>query len=123
MNDEKSQITSLFKFCVYKYTYHSSTQLTPYEVVYGTPPPSLRSYVGDSSSITTINELSNAQASMLKILKEHLTMAQNRMKKFADKHRSDCEFCEGDWVFLRIQPYNQVFVTFRKTLKLASRFV
>jgi hypothetical protein len=45
------------------------------------------------------------QQQVLQILKDNLTMAQNRMKQQADKHRSERRFEVGDWVFLRLQPY------------------
>jgi hypothetical protein len=41
------------------------------------------------------------QQQILQILKDNLTMAQNRMKQQADQHRSERSFEVGDWVFLR----------------------
>jgi hypothetical protein len=34
-------------------------------------------------------------------------MEQNRMKKQADQVHSECQFVEGDKVFLRLQPYKK----------------
>jgi hypothetical protein len=48
------------------------------------------------------------QQQVLQILKDNLTMAQNRMKQQADQHRSERSFEVGDWVFLRLQPYKQM---------------
>jgi hypothetical protein len=45
------------------------------------------------------------QQQILQILKDNLTMAQNRMKQQADQHCSEKSFEVGDWVFLRLQPY------------------
>ena len=42
------------------------------------------------------------------ILKDNLTMAQNRMKQQANQHRSERSFEVRDWVFLRLQPYKQM---------------
>jgi hypothetical protein len=36
-------------------------------------------------------------------------MEQNRMKQQADQGHSECQFAEGDQVFLRLQPYKQNF--------------
>ena len=44
------------------------------------------------------------------------------MKFYADRNRSEREFDIGDWVYLRLQPYQQTFVTLRRNLKLAPRF-
>ena len=41
-------------------------------------------------------------------LKEHLRVAQERMKKYADLKRRDVEFQEGELVFLKIRPYRQM---------------
>jgi hypothetical protein len=48
------------------------------------------------------------QQQVFKILKDNLTMAQNRMKQQADQHRSEKRFEVGDWVSLRLQPYKQM---------------
>ncbi|KAG5581867.1 hypothetical protein H5410_052494 [Solanum commersonii] len=34
------------------------------------------------------------------------------MKKFADKHWTELEFSEGDWVFVKLKPYRQNSVHF-----------
>jgi hypothetical protein len=34
-------------------------------------------------------------------------MAQNHMKQQEDQGLSECQFAEGDQVFLRLQPYKQ----------------
>ncbi|CAL9217276.1 unnamed protein product, partial [Arabidopsis halleri] len=41
------------------------------------------------------------------MLKFHLLRAQNRMKQYADSHRSQREFQVGDSVYLKLQPYRQ----------------
>jgi hypothetical protein len=36
-------------------------------------------------------------------------MAQNRMKQQVDQGHSECQFVEGDQVFLHLQPYKKDF--------------
>jgi hypothetical protein len=41
-----------------------------------------------------------AREAILRTLKENLVMAQNHMKQQEDQGRSECQFAEGDQVFL-----------------------
>ena len=50
-------------------------------------------------------------------------MDQNRMKQQANKHRSERHIKEGDWVFLRLQPYKQSTLQQKKNLKLALKLI
>jgi hypothetical protein len=63
------------------------------------------------------------QQQVLQILKDNLTMAQNRMKQQADQHHSERSFEVGDWVFLRIQPYKQMSLKqAKKDNKLSPKY-
>jgi hypothetical protein len=44
------------------------------------------------------------------------------MKKYADLRRTDREFKLGQMVYLRLQPYRQSSVAYRRALKLLPRF-
>lgn len=55
-------------------------------------------------------------------LKQHLHTANNRTKQLADRKRRDVEFQEGDWVFLRLQPYRQKTILKRSSRKWSHRF-
>jgi hypothetical protein len=41
------------------------------------------------------------QQQVLQLLKDNLTLAQNRMKQQVDQHRSGRSFEVGDWVFFK----------------------
>lgn len=103
-------------------TFHSSIRLTPYQAVYGQPPPSLSSYIPGATNVDTVDQWGKDRQATLRILKEHLSQAQNRMKQLADKHRTERVFQVGDWVYLRLQPYKQATVQFRANNKLSPRF-
>jgi hypothetical protein len=59
---------------------------------------------------------------MSKLIKQHLERAKHRMKRQADKGRSERSFVVGDWVFLKLQPYVQSSVAVRSHRKLAFKF-
>jgi hypothetical protein len=44
------------------------------------------------------------------------------MKRYADLKRTERVFKEGDWVYLRLQPYRQMLVAWRCNLKPSPRF-
>jgi len=56
------------------------------------------------------------------LLRQHLSRAQDRMKRQADKGRSEWEFQVGDRVFLKLQPYVQSSLAPRAHQKLAFKF-
>ena len=39
------------------------------------------------------------------LLRQNLVAAQDKMKLYSDKQRTERSFSVGDWVFLRVQPY------------------
>jgi hypothetical protein len=101
---------------------HSSTKLTPFEAVYGTPPPTLLTYVPGTSRIQAVDECLRDRDAILKDLRHNLQLAQNRMKCQADQHRRDISFNVGDYVYLKLQPYRQTSVALRLSQKLSPRF-
>ena len=81
--------------------------MTPFEVVYGHNPPLVLSYLPGVSKVQAVDQTLTVREAILCTLKENLVMAQNCMKQQTDQGRSECQFAEGDQVFLRLQPYKQ----------------
>jgi RNase H-like domain found in reverse transcriptase/Reverse transcriptase (RNA-dependent DNA polymerase)/Integrase zinc binding domain/Retroviral aspartyl protease/Integrase core domain/Retrotransposon gag protein/Chromo (CHRromatin Organisation MOdifier) domain len=94
----------------YNTNYHSSLKITPFEALYGYPPPQLGLGTAPKSINQAVNELLEERQQTTKVLKEQLLRAQNRMKKFADRRRSERTYQIGDWVYLKLQPYRQISV-------------
>ena len=59
---------------------------------------------------------------MLDVIRQHLNHAKQRMKKYADQHRSEHHFEVNDWVFVKLQPYIQSSLSQRANQKLAFKF-
>jgi len=59
---------------------------------------------------------------MQAVVKQHLLRASARMKRQADKHRSERQFAVGDSVFLKLQPYVQSSLARRSHNKLSFKF-
>jgi hypothetical protein len=106
----------------YNTTFHSAIGMTPFEALYGRKPPNMVHYSAGQNSIESVDQLLTQKAQILRILKENLTRARNRMIQQANRHRQDKTFEEGDWVYLKLQPYRQSSVQYRASPKLAKRF-
>ena len=89
---------------------------------YGYHPPSITSPLKGHSKVQVVEYHPENQQEVLQILKDNLVTSQNRMKQQADQHRSG-SFEEGDWVFLRLQPYKQMSLKqLNKDNKLAPKY-
>jgi hypothetical protein len=86
----------------YNTSYHTTTHMTPFEVVYGHKPPSVLSYLPGTSKVQAVDQTLTVREDILCTLKENLVMAQNHMKQQADQGHSEHQFAEGDQVFLRL---------------------
>ena len=98
----------------YNTTFHSAIRSTPYEIIYGQPPPLHLPYLPGESSSSVVDRSLQKREEVINMLKFHLLHAQNRMKQYADAHRSPREFKIGDHVYLKLQPYRQHTLKNRK---------
>ncbi|KAJ7979026.1 Ty3/gypsy retrotransposon protein [Quillaja saponaria] len=106
----------------YNTNFHSAAQTTPYEIVYVQAPPLHLPYIPGDSSNDMVDRSLIAREAALKLLKYHLMRAQDRMKGQVDKKRTDKEFQEGEWVYLKLQPYRQLTMANKKFHKLSYKF-
>ena len=87
----------------YNTNYHSALEMTPFQALYGIPPPIHIPYLPGDSPIAVVDQMLREKEEMLKVLKFQLLKSQARMKSQADRHRSERSFQIGDWVFLKLQ--------------------
>lgn len=87
----------------YNTSYHSTIETTPFEVVYGHPPPIHLPYLPGESNLEAVDRSLLAREQTIKLLKHHMARAQNKMKQLADGKRTERQFKIGDWVYLKIQ--------------------
>jgi hypothetical protein len=103
-------------------SYHFSTGKTPFEVVYGRPPPVITRWVQGETRVETVQRDLADRDEALRQLKSQLLKAQERMKMQADKKRIDRSFVCGEWVFVKLRAHRQQSVVTRINAKLAARY-
>jgi RNase H-like domain found in reverse transcriptase/Reverse transcriptase (RNA-dependent DNA polymerase)/Integrase zinc binding domain len=105
----------------YNSTYHRSLQTSPFQALFGYPPPQLPLGHPPRSQIEAIDSLRDRHRTFTQ-LKANLLKAQDRMKKIADQHRLELNYSVGDWVYLKLQSYRQISIYKGKNQKLAPRY-
>jgi hypothetical protein len=80
----------------YNTSYHTTTCMIPFKVVYGQNPPSVLSYILGVSKVHEFDKNITICEDILCSLKDNLVMAQNRMKKQTDQGHLELHFVEGD---------------------------
>ena len=64
-----------------------TNQLTPFEVVYGRPPPTYATYIPGESSVAAFDQSLRDHDAMIRLLKANLIQAQARMKMYVDQKK------------------------------------
>ena len=91
----------------YNTNQHSSTKITPYQALYGRASPTITTYIPKTSRLQAVEDELIERDISLQILKDNLVKAQERMKSLTDRKMTKRVFFDGDWVYLRLQPYRQ----------------
>ncbi|KAA0060678.1 putative retroelement pol polyprotein [Cucumis melo var. makuwa] len=106
----------------YNTTYQKALGQSPFQVVYGRKPPALLSYGERRTSNSSIDEQLKERDVALDALREHLLLAQQQMKLYADRKRRQVEFQVDELVLLKIRPYRQATLRSKRNEKLSSRY-
>ncbi|KHN02975.1 Retrotransposable element Tf2 155 kDa protein type 2, partial [Glycine soja] len=122
-----SQPSSWFRYLAlaewcYNTSLHSSSGLTPFEVIYGKPPPTIPQYIPGFTNNEAVASLVQSRQDIHTKLQKQLKKAQASMKKYADAHRDDVTFNEGQWVYVKLRPTRQRSATGPHHPKLSKRY-
>jgi hypothetical protein len=96
--------------------------MTSFQALYGYEPPKWKEFALINTKVQAVRNKLEEEQKIIQILKENLATSRNWMKQLADKHRSESEFEEGDWVFVRLQPYKHLSLKQQGKKKLAPKF-
>jgi len=106
----------------YNSSYHTSLNMTPFQALYGFPPPMVAEVVLPDCADDKAKEILQNRQLAQQVIKDNLKKAQSRIKAQADKHRSERVLEVGDMVYLKIQPYRHTSLSLHRSLKLHSKF-
>ncbi|CAN6687703.1 unnamed protein product [Malus baccata var. baccata] len=95
--------------------------MSPFQALYGVPPPSIHTYLPGTTVVHSVDAALQDRDQLLHLLRTNFQLVQNRMKQIHDKGQTEREFRVGDWVFLKLQPYQQQCVVMRHSNKLAPK--
>lgn len=112
---------SLVEFA-YNNRYHASIQMAPFEALYGRRCRSPICWDDVGERRLAGPEIVQESISKIKVIREHICVAQSRQKSYADNRRRKLEFDVGDHVFLKVSPTRGV-MRFGLRGKLSPRFV
>ena len=65
-------------------TYHTSAKMTNFQALYGFVPPRRKEIIQGDAKVLAIKSQLEENKKVMEVLKDNLTMAQNRMKQQAD---------------------------------------
>jgi hypothetical protein len=89
------------EYC-YNTSFHTALRATPFEVVYGRPPPAILPYKPGTARTETVDALLRSRDEDLAEVRQRLVQAQQISKKYYDATHREMEFKTGDWVWLRL---------------------
>lgn len=122
-----SQPTAWFRYLAlaewnYNTSLHSSSGLTPFEIIYGKPPPTVLDYVAGTTNNEAAQSLLESRHALHSKLQQRLKKAQETMKRYADAKRDDVSFKVGQWIYVKLRPGRQSSVIGQPHPKLSKRF-
>jgi hypothetical protein len=106
----------------YNTAYQSSLRDTPFHVVYGRHPPSLRSYEAGDTRVAAVAKTMAEREVFLENVRHRLEQAQAVQKRFYDNKHRAVVYDVGDWVLLRLRNRPVASMSLAPKGKLQPRF-
>lgn len=88
---------SKVEYC-YNTSFHTTLRTTPFEVVYGHPPPPLLPHRAKTAATEVVDSLLCGHDAFVADVHKRLLQAQQHAKHYYDSHHRELEFAVGDWV-------------------------
>jgi hypothetical protein len=105
----------------YNTAYQSSLRDTPFRVVYGRDPPSVRSYEPGDTKVAAVAKTMAEREEFLADVRQRLEQAQQVQKRHYDRKHRQVSYTVGDWVLLRLR-HRPIASLSATTGKLQPRF-
>ena len=109
------------EYC-YNTSYHTALRDTPFRIVYGRDPPSMRTYEPGESRVPAVEHLITDRDAFLQDVRDRLLQAQQRDKLYYDSKHREVAFDVGQWVWLRLHHRPAASLTGPARGKLAPRY-
>jgi hypothetical protein len=89
------------EFC-YNTSYQQALKTSPFELVYGRPPPAVRTYLSGEARLPAVERALQDRDEFLAEVRDRLEQAQQHYKAVYDRTHRAVEFEPGQWVWLRL---------------------
>jgi hypothetical protein len=86
-----------------QYRFHTALGDTPFRLVYGRDPPSIRSYEAGDIRVAAVAQSMSERNAFLEDVRVRLEQAQQHAKQAYDHHHREVSFSVGEWVWLRLR--------------------
>jgi hypothetical protein len=107
---------------IFNTAYQTSLRDTPFRVVYGRDPPSLRSYEAGDTRVAAVARTMEEREEFLADVHHRLEKAQAVQKKFYDQGHRAVTYRAGEWVLLRLRHHSPASIAAEGAGKLKPRY-
>ena len=120
VSDKPKQWVKWLPWAEYWYNtlYHTTTQSTPFWLLYGRDPPPLVRYGHGSTIVSSVEHMEEGDG-VLEELELNLHKAQDQMRATANRKRHEEHYDVGDLVYLKLPLYCQKSLAKRRNEKLS----